>query len=483
MALARSTGAGLCALLALSAPRVARAEATPEGSTFPILSPPAVTRFPDVAYDPSAGSFLVVSGQQGIAARFVGAAGVEGEPFPISEDPTAYSPRVASAGGGFIACWLVEADYSVRCRRIAPGSPPTLGAPQVLTTGTVSHLESAPSVACSLTASECLVTWVEQAELAVRGRRIDLDAEPIGEPIDIAVNDGVFEAFPAVACAEARGEFFVVHTREPNDQPMAIAARRSKVGDDSTVGEGFELFASNGLANYPEVAYDARREQYLSISWFIESNSDVAGRLAAADGAPIGDRIPVAASAGFEGGDGIGLAFDPAADSYLAVFQGPETPGEPQQVWAAPVGGDGAPRESFQVTSGSVDKGVYQPRVASDGAGRFLVVTVVDYLHIDGQFVKMDVEQGAATGAGGAGGGSGTGAGDGGDGESADDAAAVPDGGGCGCMTAPSHRPGERLPLLAALLALFASARRRDCRTASPQIRKQIGTPGRRSCR
>jgi MYXO-CTERM domain-containing protein len=432
-----------------------------DGPTFTVFERPGVTRFPDVAYDDDDSVFLVVSGQQGVTARFVGADGVDGDAFEVTTDPMAYSPRVAAVGGAFVVCWLVESTHSVVCRTVTRATPPSLGSEQVLTADTVGHLESAPSLACSRAASECLVTWVDQPDLGIRGRRIGFDAAPIGEVVDIAVTDGIFEAFPTVACSESLGEYVVGHTREPDGGPMAIAAQRIAVGNGAPIGASTELYSSTGLNNYPEIAHDPGSEQYLAVSWLHEGNPDVAGRLVAADGTPIGERIAVAATRGFEGGDGIGLAFDAAAKSYLSVFQGPETPGEAQQVWAVPVSADGEPSAGFQVTSGAVAKGVYQPRVASNQAGRALVVTVVDYLRIDGQFVSFDVpDAGAGGGAGSGSSGAGAGAGGGSSGDSDADGSGADssDDGGCGCRITPSSTPAWLA--VAGLLAALGARRR-----------------------
>ncbi len=449
-------------LVATSA-TTAGAEPARVGDTFTVFTRPGVTRFADVAHDPQAGAWLVVSGQSGVTGALVTSAGVEDASFSISDHPEAYSPRVAAAGGGFVACFLVEATMSVVCRRVERATPPVIGPEQVVTSGSVGHLESAPSLGC--TPSECLVTWVDGPELAVRARRIGHDAAPIGAVMDLAATDGVFEAFPAVAASESLAQYLIAYTHEPSGGPMSIWGRRVSVANDVPAAPANELYTGSGLNNYPEIAFDPERERHLAISWLSEGNPDVAGQLLSADGSPIGARLAIAATSGFEGGDGIGLCFDAAADAYLAVYQGPETPGQAQQVWASAIDVDGQSFAQFQVTESDVQNGIYQPRVASDGNGRLLVVTVADHQRVDGQFVELEISADGGAGAGGSGGGSwdaGAGASSGAAGGasgSAGGGSTSNDDGGCGCRAAPRAPSGASVTV--ALLALALRLRRR----------------------
>ena len=158
-----------CAAIATAAP-VHAGPPVPEGATFTVFTRPTVTRFPDVAYDTKAGAYLVVSGQGGVSGQFVEATGPAGNVFDISTDTTALSPRVASNGDGFLTCWLVEAEQAVKCRsvkRLASG--PQLGSVHTLDTAGAKHGESAPSLACAVASSECLVTWADSPSIDLRG--------------------------------------------------------------------------------------------------------------------------------------------------------------------------------------------------------------------------------------------------------------------------------------------------------------------------
>jgi MYXO-CTERM domain-containing protein len=251
---------------------------------------------------------------------------------------------------------------------------------------------------------------------------------------------------------------------------MAISGVRVAMGGGVLASS--EIYPLAGFNNYPEVAADPAGDRYLAVSWINTGNPDVGGHLVAGDGTPLGADLAVAASSGFEGGDGIGLAFDAASATYLAVYQGPETPGQVQQVWGSPVSADGVPGAAFQVTTASAQNGVYQPRVASDGLGRLLAVTVVDYQRIDGQFVRFDVPADAGTGgSGGAAGdagiaGSSGSSGGSGSAGSGGTSGTSDDDGGCGCRAAPQTPAGAwlvALALMGALRARRSFARRPRC--------------------
>ena len=438
--------------IALLATHAAAAPPAPEGPTFTVFSRSDVTRFPDVAYDSASGAFLVVSGQLGVTARFVSAAGPDGDPFEVTTEPSALDPRVAGTGDGFLVCWLVEDEAAVKCRSVRrAGATADLGAVQIVDSGEPKHTEGAPSLACAPT--ECLVTWVTaNPEIGVRARRVALDGAPTGDAMDVATTPGVFEAFPAVVYGPSRNEYLVAYTKEPGSQAMTIWGAR-------VPGSTFEAFGADGLCNYPEIAHDPERDRMLSIAWISEGNPDVGGRLFSSDGTAIGDRIAIAATSGFEGGDGIGLAFDTALDTYLAVYQGPETPGVAQEVWAAAVDVDGSPSPQFQATQALATNGVYQPRVAADGQGRFLVVTVVDYQRIDGQFVVGEVPAAPDAGSPDAGGSGGSGGTDAGSSPGGRGSTSEGDGG-CGCRTSPAPSRGAAL-----WLAFLLLARRRTLHT------------------
>lgn len=438
----------------------AAAPPVPEGETFTVFSRPMVTRFPDVAYDTASGAFLVVSGQGGVTARFVGTRGPEGDSFELTANPSAYSPRVASTGEGFLVCWIVETDGTpVTCRSVRRASAGAeLGTEHVVDASGGKHLESAPSLACK-PGAECLVTWVASPNIDLRARRVALDGMPLGDAFDIAANAGVFEAFPSVAFGSARAEYMVVHTREPGAQAMTIAGARVT---DQLAALPFELYGADGLCNYPEVAHDPERDRFLSIAWVNEGNADVHGRLFQSDGTPIGERIAIAATDGFEGGDGIGLAFDAGLDWYLAVYQGPETPGRTQEAWAAPVDVDGVAAPQFQATTAAAQNGIYQPRVAADGQGHFLIVTVVDYARIDAQLVLGEVPAtgGSAGTSGEAGGGSGP-----------TPLPATPPDDGCGCRMHQHEPRGAWWLVLCALLRARRSTKQR-ARSRQPLRRR-----------
>jgi hypothetical protein len=174
----------------------------------------------------------------------------------------------------------------------------------------------------------------------------------------------------------------VAWTYEPVTGGGAIATRTVGAADGA-LGTETVLYAS-AYENYPDIAYDPRRDRFLVVSWHIEpGRHDVYGRFAGADGAPLGDVIPIAASAEFEGGDGIGLAYSREADAYVSVFQATTT-----EIWASHVSGDGVPSAPIEATRGA-RMGTYAPRIAAElGAPRWLLVTSADFDRIVVQGVE-----------------------------------------------------------------------------------------------
>ena len=136
--------------------------------------------------------------------------------------------------------------------------------------------------------------------------------------------------------------------------------------------------------NYPEVAHDPVTDRYLVVTWHVVGPAiDVYGHLVGADGLPFGTLLPIAASSDFEGGDGIGVAFQPRTGTYLVTYQGPA-----DDTWAVEVDGAGAVSTPFAVieTPGRLNT---QSRVVADALrARWLVTTNVDYTTVAGRFVE-----------------------------------------------------------------------------------------------
>jgi hypothetical protein len=456
--------------LLLCLPGTAAAQLARHGDTIVASDVAGVKRLPAVAFDGVHGRWLVVWSLFPVGARILARDGTPlGSPFvvPTRNPGGSISPRVAYAPAidAFLVTWLEEegstSRVSARLVRTAADGTPTLG-PEIVVSETSrpKHPESSPSVAWSERSRTFLVTWSDvEGDLDVRARRLDENAAPVGDEFQLS-SGGAFDAFPVVALSVPSDRFLVAWTYEPVGAPAGMRgsiAGRSVGAADGSLGAETVLYASD-YENYPDIAYDPGRDRFLVVSWHIGPGHDVHGRLVAPDATPIGEVIPIAASADFEGGDGIGVAYSREADAYVSVFQSTTT-----EIWAMPVSGEGVPGTVIEATRGA-RMGTYAPRIAAeDGAPRWLLVASFDFDRIGAQVLEAPAvaqpDAGTMEDAG----------------ASAPDAsAAPPDGatapdaggrapvtGGCGC----SHgaRPAALPPLLAlfALLASRSALRRR----------------------
>jgi hypothetical protein len=247
----------------------------------------------------------------------------------------------------------------------------------------------------------------------------------------------------------------VVWTPEPADNEQTVAFARIPTSSDAALGPPSAFWVHDSLNNYPEVACNRQSGECLGITWFSQGNPDVWGARLAPDGTP-SEPFPIAATPGFEGGDGIGLAFNASTESWLAVFQGPEAPGETQEVFGTEIAS--TPGPEFQVSTAAGNKGIYQPRVAAHSSKPELLVAMsVDYTHVGlqkvvGPSIAIPTDAGGTvdSGSGGIGSSGGSG-GNGGNGGSVNRGGTEEDDGGCGCRTFPTRHAGWPFAILLAL--------------------------------
>jgi hypothetical protein len=356
-------------------------------------------RYPDVAYDPLHDVYLVVAGQQPIEGRFVSASGQPlGSTFRVSPSAGTIASRVDynRVTDTFVVTWIDEGgsgagDDAITALLLryngAGGATVLTGEMFFGRNGVGKHTESAPSVACATNSAECLVTWAQwAAPWNVIGQRIDAaTGAPIGPEIPVGAT-GDWEALPSVAYNSAQNEYFVVHTSEAPNGVMYTVGERIQAGTGAHLGRS-TLYGHAGLNNYPEVAYNSRGNLYVVITWFFNAaptGADVFGRLVDGNGSPASPVIPVAANTFFEGGDGIGLAYNAHHDGFLAVFQGPS-----QDTLAVELNGLGSPAAPvFRAMESGAARDIYQPQVAgATNAGRYLIATSVDHNRVSTQLI------------------------------------------------------------------------------------------------
>lgn len=379
-------GVALVTTLQLLLPAGAAAQAGRVGDTQ-IAMAYSLGRWPDVEYDGNNQVYLAVRGYQGsVLGAFVRPEGTPFTgPFVVSAATNVTTARVCYAGDAnvFLVTWLQEPNL-VRGRllRFAGGGPLFLTDEFLINATGGKYTEAAPSCAYSPDADRFLVTWsVVGSWLDVRGQFVSLAGTLILGEIPIATSEA-FESFPSVAYNTRRKEFYVAYTHEVTVQ--TATGTRIDAATGNVLGTA-GVYAGIGLNNYPEVAYNSRDDEYLIATWYISTGgADVWGHRVDGSGAPIGDKIPIEANPFFEGGDGIGLAYNPATNSYFVASQGPGG-----EAIGAEVSALGVPGAVFRVTVlEDGHKEIYQPQIAANpDRAQFLVVANVDFSRLADQVI------------------------------------------------------------------------------------------------
>ena len=379
----------VCCGLACAAlsPTPAFAEASRLGETNVLMTYP-LGRWPDAEFDPNHNVYLAVKGYAGsVQGTFVSVDGVPATgTFTIRAAGNLTTARVcyASDADKFLVTWLEEPSAIVgQFVRYTASGPQLLGGAFLINADGGKYTDGGSPCEYSPASKRFLVAWTVFGQSQdVRGSLLDVNGTVVAGNMAISAT-AAWEALPSLAYNSTRNEFFVAYTLETNLQ-YTFGVRLNASTGAVTAGPAM-LYQGIGLNNYPEVAYNASADQYLVISWYLtlSGGADVWGRLIAGDGTPLGNLIPVAANTFFEGGDGIGLAFNSASNTYFAAFQGPSKEAIGVQISAA-----GVPGSVFRVTVSGAKSDNFQPRVAADpGRKRFLVVSNVDFARLVGQLI------------------------------------------------------------------------------------------------
>ena len=373
--------------LHLIAPALALAQAGRVGDTQIAMTYP-LGRWPDVEYDSNNQVYLATRGYNGsVLGAFLRP---DGTPFTgafaITQATNVTTSRVCFAAEAniFLVTWEQEPNFiKGRLLRFAAGGPLFLSDIFVINTIGFKSTEAAPSCAYSPDTDRFLVTWaVFGASQDIGGQLVSLEGTLIGGPIPIATSPA-WESLPTVAYNPRQQEFFVVYTAETSGQ-VATGARIAAASGN--VLATTPIYANMGMNSYPEVVYNSVNDEYFIATWYITptGGGDVWGHRVSTVGTPLGDKIPVEANPFFEGGDGIGLSYNPATNSYFVASQGPSGEAIGTEVSAA-----GVPSGVFRVTVlADGHKEIYQPQIASSPhRSQFLVVANVDFTRMAAQVV------------------------------------------------------------------------------------------------
>ena len=339
-------------------------------------------RFPGVAYDAANNVFLVTSGVIHLGARFVSSEGVPlGSPVAISTDGVerqAGAVRVGCAANlnACLIAWVEESPARIvgRFARYNGGEVQFLTDRFVINAnGNAKHTESAPAVTYSPVAGEFLVSWAEYPGPNVFAQRINASGGAVGAVIPIAVT-GYWEGMPSATYNSAEDEFFVAYYLEPGMD--AVGGTRVKPGTGQIMSNG--ILYSGLFEKYPEVVYNSVANQYLAITW--SSGFTLHGQIISSSGNANGPVL----SLGIGGGDGIGVAYSPVANTYLAVYQHSSS----DETWGTVVTPAGSVVNQFQVTVSGTRLAPQPQAVGSTVAPRFLVVASEFFRQIMSQMVQ-----------------------------------------------------------------------------------------------
>ena len=378
------TVAYLLAAMVLATTSAVLADGARVGSTFfPKAADGGTRRFSGVAYDGANNAFLVVWGLGQVGARFVSVNGTPlGEPVALNTT-TGGATRVA-CGAAINAClvtWIQEPlTIMGRLVRYNGGAVQVVTSPFVVSQSANAKLSSsAPGVAYSSAANEFLVAWTEFSPTTnIKGQRIASDGAKAGGEITIAATS-LWEGLPSLTYNSVQDEYLVVYYFETSSNN--VGAQRVKAGTGALIG-GRNTLATSSFDQYPEVAYNSATNQYLAVTWGYSGNAwMLRGRLADGNAASVGSTsLPLAVSGG---GDGIGLAYNPASNTFLAVYLSQKN----DEIWGTEITSNGVPTTQFQVTVSGTTLAT-QPRAAgSSSSGRWLTVASEGFKRVMGQLV------------------------------------------------------------------------------------------------
>jgi hypothetical protein len=269
-------------------------------------------RFPDAAYNSVRGDYLVVwadytPDSRGVFGRRVTRDGeAAGGIFRISPRSAreAYFPAIVHCAA--IDEYLVTFDTSTGIQGQRVGGD---GAPvgETFAISTTPGIRSA--VAWSDESRACLVVYYfpVRGGAEVFARRVRCGAENssgvelLGDEINLS-RDAPYSGYPAISHGAAGDQFLVTWDHEPRENHGHIRGRRVSAATGEPIGEPFDI-ATSGTDNRSAIAYDSGRQR-----WLVQYNSsrtrgnsyDQFGRFVKTDGT-LGDEIPIATTAAFEG--------------------------------------------------------------------------------------------------------------------------------------------------------------------------------------
>ena len=269
------------------------------------------------------------------------AAQIAGPEIIISErDSAEYSPAIAynSKHNEYLVVW--ENDWGggyhdIYAQRISGDG--RLLSWFSLTSG---YSQANPAVAYDPVNDRYLVVWAYDvfgngSDWDVYGRFVPWNGPPDPTAFPICSwpsNQG----HPAVAYGRAQEEFLVVWKSDATSVPGYISAVRITAATGGFPGgDGFTVSSGSQIRDFPDVAYNLHRNEYL-VTWDLEisaNNIDIWGMRLRGDGAPLTGGSPtvtgefvIAGWPSFEAEPAVAACA--AADQYLVAWQSDQAPAE-----------------------------------------------------------------------------------------------------------------------------------------------------------
>jgi hypothetical protein len=406
------------ALIVLSAlaviPSVAHAQAARSGPTFRIGGSTSPVILPDVAYDPMRDRYLVVSGNGFIEGQLLKSNGVRVQNFPVTMGSLAggyaQTPRVEwssdlnSGNGGYLVTWheSVGPIAQVRGKFISPEGVALSGdfviATEAATAGG-SHWIMGAAIAYSTASREFLVTWMGGygSTQDIRFTRINVQGQLLQGTVPIT--GGVdWERDPSVTYNPAQDEFYIAYAGYVDAGAFGyVNGQRIKAGTGALIG-GPTTFIRSVATLVPAVEYNRTTGQYL-VGWYNRSSASAAiyGVTLGGDGAVLSD-IRVL-SARYFAYDALDIAAGGSTGDFLLVTHGAGL--QDYEDAAVPINANGTPYDNGFILTNTPDvrpvtagDGNFNPRVVSNGGGRYLAVTSSKFAAIHAQFAQSSASGG-----------------------------------------------------------------------------------------
>jgi hypothetical protein len=302
-----------------------------------------------------------------LALESAGASNLSGE-IVISElEGGEFSPAIAynSVRNQYLVVWEVDwggGYHDIHARRISGDgrllSEFSLASPPLY------RSQTNPAVAYDPVNDRYLVVWAydvsgDGSNWDVYGTFIPWDG-PQGEVYNYfpicswSSNQG----HPAVAYGRAQEEFLVVWKSESIGVPGYISARRVFATGGFPPGDGFTISSGTQIRDFPDVAYNLHRNEYL-VTWDLElsaSNIDIYGKRldgygnTLTGGNPnVTGEFPIAGWPSFEAEPAVAACA--AADQYLVAWQSDQGPplGDNYAIYARYLNGDAVPGNVHEI--------------------------------------------------------------------------------------------------------------------------------------